>query len=110
MKSLPRSTFMLLPLLIATLLAQDAPTSHRIEQKAREFSMREITVRPGDKIEFCNSDDVTHNVFSRSAANAFNIKTQMPGNSSIVEFKSEGVTEVRCAIHPAMKLIVTVKR
>ena len=94
---------------VTVLIAQDARPSLRVEQKGRDFSTREITIRRGDKIEFCNSDDVTHNVFSRSAANAFNIKTQMPGSSSIVEFKDEGVTEVRCAIHPTMKLIVTVK-
>jgi cytochrome c peroxidase len=63
----------------------------------------------GERVEFCNADDVTHNAFSRSNANAFNIKTQMPGASSVVEFTTVGVTEVRGAIHPAMKLIVTVK-
>lgn len=93
----------------ATLFASDV-TPHRINQKDRDFSVKEITIKPGEKLEFCNSDDVTHNVFSRSKLNAFNIKTQAPGSSSIVEFKEEGVTEVRCAIHPSMKLIVTVKK
>jgi plastocyanin len=91
------------------LFAQEAVLAHRIDQKDRSFSTKEITIRRGEKIEFCNADDVTHNVFSRSAANTFNIKTQTPGSSSVVEFKDEGVTEVRCAIHPGMKLIVTVK-
>jgi plastocyanin len=93
----------------ATLFASDAVT-HRIDQKNREFSVTSITIKPGEKLEFCNSDDVTHNVFSKSKTNAFNIKTQLPGSSSVVEFKEEGVTEVRCAIHPSMKLIVTVKQ
>jgi plastocyanin len=93
----------------ATLLfAQDARVSHRVEQKNREFSTREILLKRGERIEFCNADEVTHNVFSRSTANAFNIKTQPPGQSSFVEFKETGTTEVRCAIHPTMKLIVTV--
>ena len=68
------------------LFAQDTAPAHRIEQKNRGFSVRELTIRRGAKVEFCNIDDVTHNVFSKSNANAFNIKTQMPGNSSIVEF------------------------
>jgi plastocyanin len=96
-------------LAVTALLAQDVPSTVRVEQKGREFSTKELTVRRGTKVEFCNSDDVTHNVFSKSAVNPFNIKTQLPGNSSVVEFKDEGVTEVRCAIHPTMKLIVTVK-
>jgi plastocyanin len=94
--------------LVTTLFAQDV-VPQRVEQKNREFNVKEITLRPGGKLEFCNVDDVTHNVFSRSKVNAFTIKTQLPGSSSVVEFKEEGVTEVRCAIHPAMKLIVTVK-
>jgi plastocyanin len=92
------------------LFAQDTTPSHKIEQKRREFSTKEITIRCGERIEFCNVDEVTHNVFSKSAANAFNIKTQMPGSSSVVEFKNEGSTEVRCAIHPTMKLIVHVRK
>jgi plastocyanin len=94
----------------ALLFAQDAGPAHKVEQKDRGFSTKEITIRLGDRIEFCNTDDVTHNVFSKSAANAFNIKTQMPGSSSTVEFKTEGSTEVRCAIHPTMKLIVHVRK
>jgi plastocyanin len=109
MKSLQR--FLLVSPLIAavTLFAADALT-HRVEQKNREFLTKEITLKPGEKIEFCNSDDVTHNVFSKSAANPFNLKTQKPGESTVIEFKQEGVTEVRCAIHPAMKLKITVKQ
>jgi plastocyanin len=95
---------------LALLFAQDTVPTHKVEQKSREFSTKEITIRCGDRIEFCNSDEVAHNVFSKSAANAFNIKTQMPGNSSFVEFKNEGSTEVRCAIHPTMKLLVHVRK
>lgn len=97
-----------LALLVPRLAAEEA-AEHKIEQKDKEFSKTEITVRPGDKIVFHNADSVTHNVFSNSKTNAFNIKIQQPGSASTVEFKNAGVTEVRCAIHPKMKLVVTVK-
>ena len=109
MKVSSRLSLIFLLTCVTLAFAQDVSTARRVEQKNREFTVKEITLRPGEKIEFCNVDDVTHNVFSRSKANSFTIKTQMPGTTSIVEFKEEGVTEVRCAIHPAMKLIVTVK-
>ena len=35
---------------------------------------------------------------------------QAPGGSSKVPFDKEGVAEVRCSIHPKMKLIITVKK
>ena len=83
---------------------------HVIKQEDREFSVQEITVKTGDKLVFTNCDSVTHNVFSKSTANPFTIKVQKPGEASTVEFKDEGVTEVRCAIHPKMKITVTVTK
>jgi plastocyanin len=88
--------------------ATDQIRKHVVDQKDRAFSTKEISVKVGEAIVFQNSDEVTHNVFSNSKANAFVIKTQKPGESSAVEFKEPGTTEVRCAIHPGMKLVVNV--
>lgn len=85
------------------------PGEHPVDQKDKEFSQTEITIKPGEKVLFKNSDNVTHNVFSNSKVNPFHIKIQQPGSTSTVQFDQEGVTEVRCAIHPKMKLMVTVK-
>jgi plastocyanin len=90
-------------------LAADASADHPVDQKDKEFSQNEITIKPGEKIVFRNSDSVTHNVFSNSKVNPFTIKIQQPGSSSTVQFDQEGLTEVRCAIHPKMKLLVNVK-
>lgn len=87
-------------------LAED----HQVVQKDRSFSQTEITIKPGDKIVFQNSDDVTHNVFSITPGMEFDLRRQAPGASSTVPFDKEGVAEVRCSIHPKMKLIVTVKK
>lgn len=95
---------------LATLLWAETAGEHPVIQKDREFSTTEITIKPGEKVIFQNDDTVTHNVFSGSKINPFNIKVQPPGQSSTVAFQDEGVTEVRCAIHPKMKLIITVKR
>jgi plastocyanin len=83
---------------------------HQVIQKDRTFSQAEITVKPGDKVVFQNSDDVTHNVFSMTPGMEFDLRRQAPGASSTVSFDKEGVSEVRCSIHPRMKLIVTVKK
>ena len=91
-------------------LAAQSATERTVEQKDRSFSVQEITIKPGETVVFKNVDEVTHNVFSTSKVNPFVIKTQKPGESTPVEFKDEGVTEVRCAIHPTMKLMVNVKK
>lgn len=81
-----------------------------IVQKDRAFSQTQVNIKPGDSILFKNSDDVVHNVFSTSAGMEFDIRRQAPGGSSSVPFSKEGVAEVRCSIHPKMKLVVTVKK
>lgn len=83
---------------------------HTINQKDRAFSKTDITIKLGDFIGFKNTDDVTYNVFSVSPGMEFDIRRQAPGGSSQVQFRKEGVAEVRCSSHPKMKLIVTVKR
>jgi plastocyanin len=83
---------------------------HLIVQKDRAFSQSEITIKTGESIVFKNADEVTHNVFSVSPGMEFDIRRQAPGASSTVVFSKEGVAEVRCSIHPKMKLLVTVHK
>jgi plastocyanin len=84
--------------------------NHEVIQKDRLFNQSEITVKAGDKITFKNNDDITHNVFSMTPGMEFDLRRQAPGATSTVPFDKEGVSEVRCSIHPKMKLIVTVKK
>jgi plastocyanin len=85
-------------------------TNHLVDQKDKAFSQDKIKVRLGDTIEFKNSDTVVHNVFSNTAGLEFDLRTQQPGKSSTVTFDKPGTCEVRCAIHPKMKLTVEVEK
>jgi len=100
----------LLPAL-AVALASSAGVAgeHVVIQKDRSFSTTEITIQRGDRILFENQDSRTHNVFSRSPGNAFEIKAQIPGQTAAVPFPASGRIDVRCAIHPNMKLTVHVE-
>ena len=108
-------------LLILGLAARNAIVSHvepkpvsglgpfpRGSQLDRAFSQKEISIKVGESIVFKNNDQVTHNVFSVSPGMEFDIRRQAPGMSSTIAFNKPGVAEVRCSIHPKMKLIVTV--
>ncbi|MEP6960918.1 MAG: plastocyanin/azurin family copper-binding protein [Acidobacteriota bacterium] len=83
---------------------------HVVTQKDRNFSQSELSIKVGDSVTFKNADAVTHNVFSVSTDMEFDIRRQAPGGSSTVTFQKVGVAEVRCSIHPRMKLIVTVQK
>lgn len=80
-----------------------------IVQQDKAFSQEQVVIQAGDRIVFSNRDAVTHNLFSRSPGLEFEVKVQLPGQDTPVSFERAGVAEVRCAIHPEMKLRVVVE-
>jgi plastocyanin len=79
-----------------------------ITQKGRMFSSESITIKKGESLTFVNDDTVPHNIISTSKGNEFNLGSQAPGASTDVTFKEAGEVQVICAIHPRMKMTVTV--
>src|SRR5215510_5148080 len=105
----PFTLAMLLAFAAGSLTAYTAYAAQvSISQKGKTFSQTEVTVKKGDVIMFVNDDAVTHNVMSTSSGNTFNLGAQAPGASLPFTFNSVGETVVSCAIHPTMKLKVTV--
>lgn len=100
-----------LTLAITLLLPGDLPAAeHVIAQKNSAFSEAEIKIKPGDSIVFKNEDSVPHNVFSATKGFQFNSNVQLPNEAATIPFKQTGTIEVRCVIHPNMKLMVEVKK
>jgi plastocyanin len=95
-------------LLLLSLSAPAGAEDHVISQKGKRFQPDALQVKAGDRVLFQNDDEITHNVFSRTPGAAFNVGLQQPGSSSPVTFEKAGTVEVRCAIHPGMKMIVEV--
>jgi plastocyanin len=79
-----------------------------ITQKGKVFSDTELTIKKGDTLIFVNDDNITHNIFSTSSGNTFNIGAQAPGISTPVKFANAGDVSVLCAIHPRMSMQVKV--
>ncbi|MBL4759288.1 MAG: cupredoxin domain-containing protein [Mariprofundaceae bacterium] len=81
-----------------------------INQKDKKFSQKKITIKLGEKITFVNTEDeIVHNIYSSSKGNSFEIRKQPPGSREVVEFKNKGKAKVRCAIHPKMKIKITIE-
>lgn len=83
---------------------------HVISQKGKQFSQADLQIQPGDTVVFKNDDDTAHNVFTSSEGMKFNLGVQKAGTDSQRDFPSEGEAEIRCAIHPKMKLNIVVKK
>jgi plastocyanin len=82
--------------------------SHTIHQKGRMFSSELTTVKKGEPISFLNDDSVPHNVVSMTTGNEFDLKSQRPGSSVEVTFTQAGEVQIFCAIHPRMKMTISV--
>jgi plastocyanin len=66
-------------------------------------------VKVGDTVVFKNDDKVTHHVYSATAGQEFNLTTQTAGKDATRTFTKAGRVEVRCGLHPGMRLAVTVE-
>lgn len=81
-----------------------------VSQKGREFRPGEITIKRGQSIAIVNDDaDLLHHAYLRTTAFSFDSGDQKPGARFEVAFTEAGTFTVRCAIHPKMKLVVTVQ-
>jgi len=80
-----------------------------IDQHNKEFSENSITIKVGDSVRFVNKDDIVHDVHSMSEGHEFDLGVQKPGSETTYTFDKPGKVNVRCAIHPKMKLDVTVE-
>jgi plastocyanin len=82
---------------------------HLISQRGREFQPSEISIKRGESLQFVNDDgDLLHHIYLKSNQFSFDSGDQNPGSKFEVIFPASGQFTVRCAIHPKMKLVVSV--
>ncbi len=80
-----------------------------MDQKNLAFAPGMLAVPRGTVVEFTNSDDVQHNVFSPSAvAGKFNLGTYGPGAAGTVTLDQLGDVLVLCNIHMEMEAHILV--
>ncbi len=79
-----------------------------ITQKEKIFLPDAVKIRVGQAIEILNDDNTVHNAYCSAGEFKYNSGPQQPGSKSSLTFTAPGTFEVRCAIHPKMRLTVTV--
>ena len=95
-----------------TLFALAASASQRddeVDQKGLRFTKDAAAIAVGGTMHFHNSDDVIHNIMTIDANDEPEDQgLQKPGETISTKFDKAGTYQVRCAIHPKMKMTVTV--
>lgn len=79
----------------------------KMDQVQKEFVPRILPVLVGSTVEFLNSDDMEHNVFSPDNE-GYNLGNARKGQVLGYTFKSCGVYTQLCKIHPEMVAYVVV--
>jgi len=95
-------------LMIGLSTASIAATS--IAQKDKAFSLESVAINVGEKLRFVNDDNVTHNVTVKTPRGESRPGVvERPGDEMELAFDEVGTHQVRCLIHPKMKLSVDVR-
>ena len=86
-----------------------ADEAHTIVQKGRVFRPSEVRIARGESLTFTNNDDFIHQIYVQAPNFAFDTEEKNPGQNITETFTTAGTFEVRCHIHPKMKLVVRVR-
>jgi len=80
----------------------------RMDQFGQMFVPRILAIVAGQTVEFHNSDNVYHNIFSYSPPKKFDLGRYPKGKSRSVTFVKAGAVQVYCDIHSDMRADIVV--
>jgi len=85
-----------------------APAQHaRVDQRGLQFIPHVLAVLRGTTVDFLNSDNVRHNVFSPDGT-TYNLGSWPQGEVRSTAFQQAGVFRQLCQIHPEMQSFILV--
>ena len=79
-----------------------------MDQRNETFVPHVLAIHTGTTVEFPNSDQIFHNVFSLSKTRRFDLGRYAAGRSKSVLFDSPGIVRVFCDIHSHMNAYILV--
>jgi plastocyanin len=86
------------------------PKPGEVVQKNIEFAPAEYHGKVGETVTFVNEDPFGHNAYSMTQGGIFDIGLQATGERKPIRFSSAGTFEVRCRIHPKMRMQIVITR
>lgn len=80
----------------------------RMNQRNQRFDPHVLAITAGTVVDFPNSDNTYHNVFSLSKVKPFDLGRYAAGRSGNVKFDKPGIVRVFCDIHSNMSAFILV--
>lgn len=100
--------WLVVALVVLATLAEAAVTI-TVTQRGRTFGIKKLSIAAGSIVRILNDDDFTHHAVVKDPDFKFDSGEIERGQHVDIKFDKAGKFAVRCAIHPKMRLRVTVK-
>jgi len=85
-----------------------APVTVEMTTRNKSLLPHVMTVPAGSTVQFPNEDPISHNLFSLSPGNAFDLGLYRKGAGKAQKLDSPGVVTVYCNVHPNMSAVIHV--
>jgi plastocyanin len=85
-----------------------AGTAFTMTTRSKTFLPHVLAVPAGSTVSFPNEDPISHNLFSLTPGNTFDLGLYRKGAGKSHKFDAPGVVNVYCNIHPNMSAVVHV--
>ena len=85
-----------------------APMTYQMTTRGKAVVPHVLAIPVGSTVEFPNDDPISHNLFSLSSNNSFDLGLYRRGAGKAHTFESPGIVNVYCNVHPNMSAVIHV--
>jgi plastocyanin len=83
-----------------------APTTTQMTTRGKALLPHVLAIPVGSTVNFPNEDPISHNLFSLSSPNQFDLGLYRAGSGKSHTFTSPGIVNVYCNVHPNMSAVI----
>lgn len=91
-----------------TKVTRPTPSSFEMLTRGKMLVPHVLAVPVGSTVSFPNDDPISHNLFSLSSGNAFDLGLYRKGAGKSQKFDTPGIVNVYCNVHPNMSAVIQV--
>jgi plastocyanin len=84
------------------------PEHSTLATRAKTLAPHVLAVPVGSTVQFPNEDPISHNLFSVSSSNAFDLGLYRRGAGKSHQFSRPGLVNIYCNVHPNMSAVIHV--
>jgi plastocyanin len=89
-------------------VVKKSPQTFQMMTRGKMLVPHVLAIPTGSTVEFPNDDPISHNLFSLSSGNSFDLGLYRKGAGKSEKFDTPGLVNVYCNVHPNMSAVIQV--